>query len=79
MAESEPLPTYAWPGGYPVFYFSKDGTIFCPDCANQADAEPLITDYEINYEDPNLYCNGCSKRIESAYAEDKQPGQSPPY
>jgi phage FluMu protein Com len=26
--------TYAFPGGYPLFYLCADGGVLCPDCAN---------------------------------------------
>jgi hypothetical protein len=64
------LSAWAWPGGYPIYYLSDDGQVFCPDCANQEDAEPEITAADINYEDPALICEGCGVQIESAYAED---------
>lgn len=25
-------PSYAWPGGYPLFYTSQDGGCLCPKC-----------------------------------------------
>lgn len=76
---------YAWPGGYPIFYLAADSGVFCPDCANKeqlvkdADSQPGYPDLDqwrivaadINYENPDLYCDNCSKRIESAYAEDR--------
>jgi hypothetical protein len=65
------LEKWAWPGGYPLYYLSDDGQTFCPDCANQKDAEPEISGVDINWEDPELYCDGCSQRIESAYAEEE--------
>jgi hypothetical protein len=34
------------------------------------DAAWTIVGSEINYEDPDLFCDHCNKRIESAYAED---------
>ena len=71
---------YAWPGGYPIFYIvgEKDkphhGDIaeFCPSCvpANLGGEDEVIA-AEINYEDAELFCDGCGKRIESAYAEDE--------
>ena len=30
----EPLPAYAWPGGYPLVYIFNDGGCCCADCAN---------------------------------------------
>ena len=58
-------------GGYPLYYIAlPEQRVYCPDCANQEDADPPITDGEVNWEDPDLYCDGCSTRIESAYAEE---------
>lgn len=75
------LPAYAWPGGYPMFYLTADGGVLCPDCANgehgseastspEADAQWQIVAYDANWEDPHLFCDHCSERIESAYAEE---------
>jgi len=67
------LPAYAWPGGYPIFYFTDYGNVLCPDCANDCMADDeyeTVIDYDANWEDPELYCE-CGKRIESAYSEDK--------
>lgn len=63
------LPTYAWPGGYQIIYYSKDGTVFCPDCANQEDVEPEITEWDIFYEGPPEVCEGCGFSIFSAYGD----------
>lgn len=30
----KPLDTFAWPGGYPLFYLFTDGGCICPECAN---------------------------------------------
>lgn len=35
----EPLPSYAWPGGYPLIYVFADGGVICPDCVNSEIAE----------------------------------------
>ena len=73
---------YAWPGGYPMYIVMADGAALCIDCAK--DNYRLIarsnrdnfTDgwkpagVDVNYEDPELYCDHCGDRIESAYAED---------
>jgi hypothetical protein len=74
------LPKYAWPGGYPLYYLMDDGEALCPDCANDP-SNPVHIDGlrdgwrieapDINYEDAQLYCAHCNKRIESAYAEDE--------
>lgn len=76
--ESGKLPSYAWPGGYPLFYFTADNGILCPDCANcdeckeaqEDDDQWRIVEFDTNWEDSSLYCDNCSKRIESAYAEE---------
>ena len=66
--ENGRLPNYAFPGGYPLFYFDKGDSVLCPECANEE--ESLPSEADINYEDDSLYCDECSRRIESAYAED---------
>ena len=35
----EPLPKWAWPGGYPMLYVFADGGCICPDCVNREIAE----------------------------------------
>ena len=81
-----PLDHWAWPGGYPIYYCFTDGGCICPKCVNEnideidaAIREPghfnshggwAIDAYDANYEDPDLHCDHCHKRIESAYAED---------
>jgi len=54
--------------GYPVLYYSHDGSEWCNGCASQ-DAEPPIEDCDIFYEGPSRYCDGCDKEIESAYGD----------
>lgn len=67
------LSAYAWPGGYPIFYLDAESSVLCPKCAEKSrtdDVEkfrPIAAD--CNWEDASLYCDQCSKRIESAYAE----------
>lgn len=69
---------YAFPGGYPIFYVTKDSAALCPECANknkkltfdQHDSQWFIVAADVNYEDENLYCDHCNKKIESAYGED---------
>lgn len=74
------LMAYVWPGGYPMFYFTADGGILCPDCASAAEREGLTNDPDdaqwyiiganVSWEDAALYCDHCSKRISSAYSEE---------
>jgi hypothetical protein len=53
---------------------AKEMGVLCPACANKwtADDVPQFepTDADINYEDASLFCDECSERIESAYAEE---------
>lgn len=68
-------------GGYPLFYLTADNGVLCPKDANMAEREGLSGDphdaqwnivaAQINYEDAWLFCDHCSERIPSAYAEDE--------
>ena len=61
------LPSYSEYGGYPLFYIDSYNNVLCADCANKDDEyNGDIVDYDINHEDDNMYCNDCSRRIESA-------------
>lgn len=70
------LISYAWPGGYPVYYLDKEDSVLCPACANKSEEDnadfpaflPVACD--VNWEDESLYCDDCSCRIESAYGEE---------
>lgn len=71
------LSAYAWPGGYPIFYIDRESNVLCVECARRdVDDSQAVTDADINWEDPSLYCADCSARIESAYAEDDAPNPS---
>lgn len=69
------LPSFAWPGGYPLYYIVADGGCLCSQCANENlrllqdsdDKQWYVIGYEIHYEDDNLRCDHCYKLIESAY------------
>ena len=75
-------------GRYPLFYMTAKGDVLCTDCADaeegkdhdaeddecECESEP-IAHCDANYEDPSLYCDECSERIESAYVEDHATGQ----
>ena len=72
---------YAWPGGYPCYAVTSDGAVLCHACVKReirliitAIAQDLrdgwqIAGIDINWEDPTLSCDHCSKPIESAYAD----------
>lgn len=63
------LASHAFPGGYPIYYLGYDNAVLCPKRANKEDLLTLIG-RDINYEDPDLRCDECGKRIESAYGKD---------
>lgn len=58
-------------GCYPLLYISEGRRVLCPDCALECEGEGTPMDSGgVNWEDPSLFCDECSERIESAYAED---------
>ena len=71
---------YAWPGGYPLFLITTDGGALCVECGKKefkriayAVRHSLNDGWnaaavDVNWEDPDLYCDHCDKQIESAYA-----------
>lgn len=75
----DPLPSYAWPGGYPLYYVTSDGGALCPDCVNreieQIDQSTrghardgwALEGFGIHYEGAPIVCDHCGKEIESAY------------
>ena len=77
----EPLPSYAWPGGYPLLYLCIDGATLCPDCVNREidridadmrDTRAAHTGWElsaffIHYEGEAELCAHCGAAIESVY------------
>ena len=87
-SEDGTVAAYAWPGGYPLFYLTADCGTLCPKCVNAErevishadegkDDQWRIVAVETNWEDPELFCDNCDERIESAYAEDDYPGENP--
>jgi hypothetical protein len=73
---------YAWPGGYPMFFVTADGGVLSfaavrKEWRNIVDAHLrkdrrggwYIEGYDINWEEPDLFCDHTGTRIESAYAE----------
>jgi hypothetical protein len=69
------LPTYAWPGGYPVYYLAKDNGVLCPQCANDFtperdnDEQLEPVEFDVHYEGPPIQCDNCYVFIESAYGD----------
>jgi hypothetical protein len=74
---------HAFPGGYPLYLICSDGAALCFSCGRKELRNILeairdkdrsgwrVVACDINYEDTDLYCDHCSKPIESAYGEDK--------
>lgn len=68
--ENGKLPAYAWPGGYPIYYYTDDGSMFCPDCAQDGEE---VTTGEVYWEGPAIECDGyCGKMLESAYGDPEE-------
>ena len=79
------LPSYAWPGGYPLTYYTEDFESLCPDCAQTDYLEwlyslntcegwqhdpPVYVD--VYWEGPADYCAGCNKVMEAAYGDPQE-------
>ena len=66
------LVKYSSVGSYPIAYYTKGGDCLCCDCANkeESDSKDPIVESEANWENPDLYCDACGERVESAYAEE---------
>lgn len=74
---------YAWPGGYPLFFITKDGSALsfagAAACLNIIEAAMEGDDYaapirkvvavEVNWEDDSLFCCETGKQIEAAYID----------
>ena len=73
---------FAWPGGYPCYALTSDGAALSVDAVkdnyriiresmrDDSNDGWRVVAIDINYEDPNLYCDHTGERIESAYCED---------
>jgi hypothetical protein len=74
------LPSFSWPGSYPIIYLSRDGLILCPDCANKPVEEyddPAVA-YGGHLEGPPEVCEDCGKQVESAYGDPDAANDEPP-
>jgi len=72
---------YAWPGGYPLYAITHDGAALCHHCCKSERTSIATTTgtdgwnvvhLDVNWEDPDLFCDHCGSRIESAYCEPQQ-------
>lgn len=65
------LPKYTWPGGYPIAYFDAENNTLCQACAmKNNEFSSKLDSCSINWDNPDLHCDHCGERIESAYAEE---------
>lgn len=60
------LRSYTAIGAYPLVYLTAS-SVLCPQCASTNPRAVSIA--AVNWEDPQLHCDECSDRIESAYTE----------
>ncbi len=69
---------YAWPGGYPIYFITDDGDSLSFKAVKDnleliVEASPgdswCIEAYDVNWENPNLYCDHTGELIESAYVD----------
>ena len=63
--ENGKLTAYAWPGGYPIVYLTREGDELCADCAQD---DETVTGFYVLEEGPAVYCEEphCGKEIGSA-------------
>jgi len=83
MAKEYVRNPFAWPGGYRKALITADGGCLCDKCVKQEwrliCAESFeqtncgfrIAGVDVNWENPDLYCDHCNARIESAYGDYK--------
>jgi hypothetical protein len=69
------LRAYTDVGCYPLGYLDGQNSTICVNCAQES-IEDEVEEFRpvvafVNWEDPSLYCDQCSARIESAYAENE--------
>ena len=72
---------WAWPGGYPKYFITSDGTALSFEAVRDEFYHVVrsikqrsndgwrVEAVDINWEDPTLYCDHSNERIESAYCE----------
>jgi len=66
-------PSYTSIGCYPLLYLTTDDYVLCHQCATDEEEEGFRESTpHVNWEDCCLYCDECSDRIESAYAEEEE-------
>ena len=79
LADSLAQSPYSSVGCYPLFAITSDGGTLCHRCCKSerkaigtttgADGWCIVA-VDVNWEDPDLLCDHCGGRIDSAYSED---------
>lgn len=70
LRQSQPLPAYAWPGGYTIIYYTSDGDPLCADCAwNACQADEPMAGRDTYDEGPTIYCTDCGATLQSSYGD----------
>lgn len=72
---------FAWPGGYALYYATKDGGAMHHSCA-KAEKSRILHEFafpcdpawipietEVNWEDDHLYCDHCGEAIVPEYGD----------
>ena len=64
------FPSVAWPGSYPIVYYTRNGLAICASCASRKidDARAVIS-HDIYLEGPDIQCDDCETILESAYGD----------
>ena len=75
IAPTDELPTFA-DGGYPLYYLDGQNSVLCPACANNSRGDDTSAAFQpiagdVNWEDPDLFCDDCGAHIHSAYGDDE--------
>lgn len=75
--DSGKYPAWAWPGGYPIYYFTADDATLCPACANgehgsearenHEDKQWRLVACDVHWEGESVTCDHCGALIESAH------------
>ena len=57
--------------GYPLWYVIDGYKCQCNECATVSKTEGYSIEVQVNLDDLNLWCDECSEKIESAYADEE--------
>lgn len=68
FSEDGSLPSFAWPGGYPLYYIDEDNNVLSAEAANKVLSEGgKIVAQEVHLEGSPLICDQSGAEIQSAY------------